>query len=274
TYAKVWSNFRINYIRGVFGYNNNEIIENGQLDPRMPYQSGIGEMYGNTLSYLALGLFKDQNDIDNSPVQTWSEVMPGDIKYKDVNGDGLVNTEDRVWMGCSIPKWTYSLSIDVSYKRWTVAARIIGKSNMFRFITDRVPFSISTISGADYQAAIYHASVNDHWSPESYSGTKDTERADAQYPRLGTGTGNINNTQVSSFWMKEASYWRIADVELGYTWIPKAVNFPFKSIYFYGRGENLHTFSKFKDWNPEQTSSWAYPLKLTISLGLEIDFKL
>jgi hypothetical protein len=63
-------------------------------------------------------------------------------------------------------------------------------------------------------------------------------------------------------------------VELGYTWIPKVANLPFKSIYFYGRGENLHTFSKFKDWNPEQTSSWAYPLKLTVSFGLEIDFKL
>jgi TonB-linked SusC/RagA family outer membrane protein len=274
TYAKAWHNFRINYIRGVIGYNDNEIIENGQLDPRMPYQSGIGYEWGNRLSYLALGLFKDQEDIDNSPVQTWGEVMPGDIKYKDINGDGLVNTEDRVWMGCTIPKWTYSLAIDLSYKQWTLAARIIGKSKMFRFTTDRVPFSISSISGANYQAAIYHASVNDHWTPESYSGTKATERADAKYPRLATGADNNNNTQTSSFWMKEASYWRIADVELGYTWIPKATNLPFKNIYFYGRGENLHTFSKFKDWNPEQTDAWAYPLKLTISFGLEIDFKL
>jgi TonB-linked SusC/RagA family outer membrane protein len=274
TYAKAWDKFRINYIRGVIGYNDNEVIENGQLDPKMPYQSGIGNEWGNTLSYIALGLFKDQDDIDNSPVQTWSEVMPGDIKYKDINGDGIVNSEDRIWLGCSIPKWTYSLAIDLSYKQWTLAARVIGKSDMFRFITDRVPFSMSSISGANYQSAIYHASVNDHWTPESYSGTKATERADALYPRLATGADNNNNTQTSTFWVREASYWRIADVELGYTWIPKATNLPFKSIYFYGRGENLHTFSKFKDWNPEQTDSWAYPLKLTISFGLEIDFKL
>jgi TonB-linked SusC/RagA family outer membrane protein len=274
TYSKAWRNFKINYIRGVLAYNDNEIIENGQLDPKMPYQSGIGEMYGNTLSFLALGLFKDQDDIDNSPVQTWSDVMPGDIKYKDVNGDGIITNEDRVWMGCYIPKWTYSLAIDLSYKQWTLAARIVGKSDMFRFISDRVPFSMSSISGVDYQSSIYYASVNDHWTPASYSGTTATERADAQYPRLGTGAQNLNNSQVSSFWMRESSYWRIADVELGYTWTPKATNLPFKSIYFYGRGENLHTFSKFKDWNPEQVDSWAYPLKLTISLGLEIDFKL
>ncbi|MDR3245547.1 MAG: TonB-dependent receptor [Prevotellaceae bacterium] len=274
TYAKSWKNFRINYLRGVVGYNDNEIIENGELDPKMPYQSGIGDRYGNTLSYLDLGLFKDQDDIDNSPVQTWSNVMPGDIKYKDVNGDGVVTEEDRIWMGCRYPKWTYSLAIDLGYKQWTFAARIIGKSDMFRFITDRVPFSMSTISGANYQASIFHASVNDHWTPASYSGTTATERANAQYPRLGAGTDNNNNTQVSTFWAREASYWRIADIELGYTWIPKAVNLPFSSIYFYGRGENIHTFSKFKDWNPEQTDSWAYPLKMTISLGLEINFKL
>jgi TonB-linked SusC/RagA family outer membrane protein len=274
TYSKSWRDFRINYIRGVLGYNDNEIIENGETDPKMPYQSGIGAEWGNTLSYLALGLFKDQDDIDNSPVQTWSEVMPGDIKYKDINGDGIITQEDRIWTGCRYPKWTYSLAFDLSYKQWTFAARVIGKSNMFRYITDRVPFSISEISGVNYQSAIFHASVNDHWTPASYSGTDATERTDAMYPRLGTGSDNINNTQTSTFWLREASYWRIADVEVGYTWIPKKSNLPFNNIYFYGRGENLHTFSKFKDWNPEQENSWAYPLKLSVSFGIEIDFKL
>ncbi|KAA6321800.1 TonB-dependent receptor SusC, partial [termite gut metagenome] len=274
TYAKSWKNFSINYIRGVVGYNDNEIIENGELDPKMPYQSGIGDRWGNTLSYLALGLFKDQEEIDNSPVQTWSTVQPGDIKYKDINGDGIINSEDRIWLACKYPKWTYSVALDLSYKQWTVAGRIIGKSDMFRSISDRVPFSTSTISGASYQAAIFNASVNDHWTPVSYSGTQATERPDALYPRLGYGADNSNNTQTSTFWLKEASYWRIADVEVGYTWTPKAVGLPFKNIYIYGRAENVHTFSKFKDWNPEQTDSWAYPLKMTVSLGLEIDFKL
>jgi TonB-linked SusC/RagA family outer membrane protein len=274
TYAKAWNNFRINYIKAVLGYNDNEIIENGELDPKVPYQSGIGYDYGRSLNYIAQGLFKDQNEIDNSPVQTWNTVMPGDIKYKDINGDGIINSEDRIWVGCIYPKWTYSFAIDFGYKNWTIASRIIGKSDMFRTTQDRVPFSLSSISGANYQSAIYPDAVNDHWTPESYSGTVATENPNARYPRLGTGTDNNNNTQASTFWLKEASYWRLADVEIGYNWIPKSAKLPFKNIYFYGRGENLHTFSKFKDWNPEQTSSWAYPLKMTLSLGLEIGFKL
>ena len=63
---------------------DDEIKENGQLDPKVPYQSGIGLDYGRSLNYIALGLFKDQEDINNSPVQTWNDVKPGDIKYKDI----------------------------------------------------------------------------------------------------------------------------------------------------------------------------------------------
>ncbi|KAA6300395.1 MAG: TonB-dependent receptor SusC [Candidatus Ordinivivax streblomastigis] len=270
TYAKKWNNFSINYIKAILSYNDNKTIENGEMDPKVPYLSGIGYNWGRDLKYIALGLFKDQTDIDNSPVQTWNTVMPGDIKYKDINGDGVISGDDRIWVGGIYPKWTYSFAIDFGYKNWIISGRIIGKSNMFRSIEDRVPFRTSD----GYQAAIYPASVNNHWTPESYSGTPATERADAIYPRLGIGTDNNNNTQASTFWLREASYWRLADVEIGYNWIPKSVNLPFRSIYFYGRGENLHTFSKFKDWNPEQTSSWAYPLKMTISLGLEIGFKL
>jgi TonB-linked SusC/RagA family outer membrane protein len=274
TYAKNFGDFRINYIRGVIGYNTTKIIEDGALNPRMPYQSYIGYDFGRSLYYLDLGLFKDQEDIDNSPVQVWNDVKPGDIKYKDINGDGVINSEDRIPLGNIYPKWTYSLAMDFSYKNWTVAGRIIGKSDMFRNTAMRVPFSTETISNVSYQAAIFSTAVKDHWTPESYSGTIATERANARYPRLATGVDNTNNVQASTFWLKEASYWRIADVEIGYNWIPKSVKFPFKSIYFYGRGENLHTFSPFKDWNPEQTSSLAYPLKMTVSLGLELNFKL
>ncbi len=274
TYGHEWGKFRINYIKGVLSYNTNEIIENGQLDPKVPYQSGLGMDWGRSLNYVALGLFKDQDEIDNSPVQTWNTVLPGDIKYKDINGDGIVNAEDRIWVGSAYPKWTYSIAVDLGYSNWTFAFRFIGKSDMFRSIRDRVPFGISEIAGANYQSAIYYASVNDHWTPASYSGIAATENPNAEYPRLGYGAENNNNTQTSTFWLREASYWRLADVEVGYRWVPKNQGLPFKDVYFYGKGENIHTFSKFKDWNPEQTSSWAYPLKMTISLGLEVRFKL
>jgi len=270
SYSKNFGNFRINYIRGILTYNINTIVENGQLDPKMPYQSGIGLDWGRDLNYISLGLFKDQADIDNSPVQTWNKVMPGDIKYKDINGDGLITPEDRIWLASTDPKWTYSLALDVNYKNWTFSTRVIGKSDVFRTLNGgRIPFNASGSRGA-----IYEVAYNDHWIPESYSGTKTTENPNAAYPRLGVGSENSNNAQQSTFWEREASYLRLADAELGYTWMPKNSKLPFQNIYFYGRGDNLATFSKFKDWNPEQKSSYAYPLKRTYSLGMNVRFKL
>ena len=274
TYTKTWNNFRINYIKGIISYNTNTILENGQLDPKVAYQSGIGLDWGRSLNYIALGLFKDQKDIDNSPVQTWNKVMPGDIKYKDIDGDGVITPNDRIWTGNAYPKWSYSLAIDLRYKKWTFATRAIGKFNMYRSISGgRIPFNPYNAGGND-NGAVYTAAVNHHWTPASYSGNAATENAGATYPRLGFGTDNQNNAQQSTFWLREASYVRIADAELGYNWTPRTKKSPFRSIYYYGRCDNVVTFSKFKDWNPEQFSSFAYPLKRTISVGLEIGFDL
>lgn len=272
TFSKRWGDFVINYLKGVISYNTNVIIENGQADPEVPYQSGIGYDYGRSLNYVALGLFKDQEEIDNSPVQPWGEVLPGDIKYKDIDGDGVITAKDRIWLGNIYPKWNFSISLDMSWKNWTFAIRTIGKANMWRTINGgRIPFN-PTYSGVD-NGAIYKAALENHWTPASYSGTTATENPNALYPRLAYGQRNQNNSQQSTFWLREASYLRIADIELGYTFLPKKKSF-YKSIYLFGRTENPYTFSRFTDWNPEQTSSYAYPLKWTVSLGIEVGFNL
>lgn len=278
TYSDSWGNFKINYIKGIISYNKNTTMENGQLDPKVPYQSGLGLDYGRSLNYIALGLFKGQDDIDNSPVQTWNQVKPGDIKYKDIDGDGVITPTDRVWLGNIYPKWTYSLAIDLSYKNFTLATRMIGKSDVFRSISGgRIPFNPYNADGNEVMnenGAIYYKAMNNHWTPASYSGTTATENPNAAYPRLAFGSENRNNSQQSTFWLRESSYIRIADIELGYNWIPKQKSTFFKSIYFYGRCDNVCTFSKFDDWNPEQTSAYAYPLKRTLTLGFEIGFNL
>lgn len=273
TYSKSFGNFKINYIKGIISYTKNKIIENGQADPKVPYQSGIGYEWGRSLNYIALGLFKDQEDINNSPVQTWNKVMPGDIKYKDIDGDGVITSQDRIYLGCIYPKWNFSLALDMSYKNWTFAARAIGKSNVWRTINGgRIPFN-PTYSGIE-NGAIYRAALDDHWTPTSYSGDISTENPNAKYPRLAYGSKNQNNSQQSTFWLRESSYLRIANIELGYTIYPKHKSAFYKNVYIYGRMDNVFTFSKFKDWNPEQTSSLAYPLKRTITLGFEVGFNL
>ena len=268
-YAKDFGNFKINYIKALVSYSEATIVENGQTNPRAPYQSGIGLDYGRYQGYKSLGYFKDQNDIDNSPVQSWSDVKPGDLKYKDVNNDGVITAEDKLWLGNPNPKWNYSLAIDLGYKNWVFATRILGKADMYRYLNQsRTPFALN------HFGSLYSPAVNDHYTPASYSGTTATENLNARYPRLAFGDENLNNTQGSSHWLEEASYIRIADIELGYYFKPKKENATFKNIYVYTRMDNVATFSKFKDWNPEQHESSAYPLKRGITLGVEFKFKL
>lgn len=278
SYSKSFGDFSINYVRGIIGYTESEIIENGALDPKVPYLNEIGLDYGRQKTYVALGLFEDQAEIDRSPVQTWNEVLPGDIKYKDIDGDGVITPNDQLYLGSTNASWTYSLSLDLSYKNFTFATRFIGKAGMFRNITaGRIPFNPSNLNDNQFASeagAVYAAAMNDHWTPEWYSGDPSTENPNAEYPRLAYGINNQNNIQRSTFWLRDASYIRWADIELGYNWVPKSPTAAFKSIYFYTRCDNVATFSKFKDWDPEQTSAFAYPLKRTITLGLEIAFNL
>ncbi len=268
-YSKDFGDFQINYIKALVSYSKTTIVENGQTNPRVPYQSGIGLDWGRVQGYKALGYFKNQNDIDNSPVQSWSDVKPGDLKYKDVNNDGVITPQDRLWLGNSNPKWNYSLAIDLGYKNWVFSTRILGKAEMYRYLNStRMPFANGKIG------ALYMPAVNDHYTPASYSGIVATENLNARYPRLAYGKENLNNTQMSTHWMEEASYIRIADIELGYYFKQKKENSTFKNIYVYSRMDNVATFSKFKDWNPEQHSPSAYPLKRGITLGVEFKFKL
>lgn len=273
-----FGDFSINRIYGIIGYTKNTIIEDGALDPKLPYHSGKNFDWGRQMVLISQGLFKDQNDIENSPVQSWGEVLPGDIKYKDVNNDGIVNQDDRVWLGNMHPKWTFSLGIDVSYKNFTFATFFTAESDQYRLLTGgRLPFNPFNAKGefvGGESGAVFTTAMNDHWTPAWYSGDPATENPNAEYPRLGFGIDNQNNSQGSSFWLRNASYLRWQNIELGYTWRPKLKTSPFRSVYFYGRGDNIATFSKFKDWNPEQHDALAYPLKSTFTLGIEIGLNL
>ena len=264
-----FGDFKINSIRGVLGYNRSEIVENGETDARIPYLSGIGHPWGKRQAFISLGYFEDQNDIENSPVQPWNEVRPGDIKYKDINGDGSINDDDKIWVGCVYPTLSYSFALSLSYKNFSFGTRLLGKTGMYRWIdAGRIPFS-----GGE-TGMIYPYVVKDHYIPASYSGTTATENLKAEFPRLGVGAQNDNNKQSSTHWMRDASYLRIADIELGYTHNVKKGNYGIKGLYLFARVDNVHTFSNFNYWNPEQTDPNAYPLKRTFSIGTSINFKL
>ncbi len=205
-------------VRANFTYTNNKLTAYEQSGVKYPYQSYIGTPYGNQRGLIALGLFKDQEDIDNSPKQTFmSNVMPGDIKYKDVNGDGIINTDDEVLIGNStVPRLQYGFAFELRYKRLSVSALFEGVG-IVDFMYGGNGFYPFTGKQTGNVLSIVADPAN-RWIPASYSGNPATENPNARFPRLTYGS-NANNERNSTFWMENGRYLRLKNVQITYDFI-------------------------------------------------------
>jgi len=260
--------------RGNFTFAQNEVTNWEQADIRYPYQSYTGVPYGVLRGLVALGLFKDKADVASSPRQTFrSEVLPGDIKYKDVNGDGIINADDEVPLSYSnTPQIQYGFASEFRWKNWSLSIFFegTGKANFFYGGSGYYPFAWeSTGNVLDIVA-----DQNNRWTPASYSGTTATENPNARFPRLTYGN-NENNNRASTFWLADASYLRLKNVEVSYRlvkpWLKKCgVSCVTFSLY----GDNLACWDKVKIWDPGQASSngAVYPLQRTFTFQLNAQF--
>lgn len=264
--------------RGNFTYNRNKLLNNDEPDWAYKYQNRIGKPYGvggaQPWGYLALGLFESQDEIDNSPTQTFGEYRVGDIKYADINGDGRVDSQDQIYLGYTdLPEITYGFGATVQWKGIDLNVFFQGISHVNFFLSGssiRSPFSSSNME----RSAIQY----DVWEKGWRVDRTDSENASAVYPRLsyGTETGATNNQQTSSWWMRNGAFLRLKNIELGYT-LPKKwmtrTGF-MKSMRFYVSANNLCTFSEFKLWDPEMGGGdgGSYPPNRIISIGLNANF--
>lgn len=257
-------------IRGNMTYSKNEILERDEAYNVYSYQMDQGHRVNQARGLIALGLFKDYDDIRNSPRQDFGTVQPGDIKYKDVNGDGVVNDGDRVAIGATTkPNLIYGVGISAHWKGLDVNVHFQGSGKSTFFIDGP---SVRAFNAGTW-GNILTDLVEDRWIDSSISGTTDTENPNASYPRLSYG-GNNNNFRESTFWLRNGSYLRLKTVELGYS-LPKALvnKIHFNNMRFFFIGTNLLTFSSFKLWDPELGSSNGekYPLARTFTLGLSVN---
>ena len=253
-------------IRGNFTYSRNKHIL-GDPMPRdnYPYTHWEGYWVDQNRGLIALGLFKDWEDIRNSPQQTnWGTVMPGDIKYKDVNADGVIDDNDVVPVGTtSRPNLIYGFGISALWNGFdfNVHFQGAGKSSLFIDGTSVYPF----VDG-DW-GNILQDVVGNYW-------TEENPNPNAKYPRLSYG-GNSNNYRASSYWLRDMSYLRLKTLEIGYT-LPKSVvnRIHINNMRFYLVGQNLLTFSKFDLWDPEMgsTNGSQYPVAKSVTLGLTVNF--
>lgn len=258
-------------VRGNMTYSKNEILDKDEENNVYGYQMERGYRVDQAKGLIAMGLFKDYDDIRNSPRQDFGLVQPGDIKYKDVNGDGVVNDGDRVAIGASKrPSLIYGVGVSAAWKGLDVNVHFQGAGKSTFFINGPSAYAFSA---GEWGNIFQDVADEDRWISADISGDPATENPNAKYPRLSFG-GNGNNYRESTYWLRDGSYLRLKTVEVGYS-LPKSVvnKIRFNNIRFFFIGSNLLTFSGFKMWDPEMGSSNGakYPLSRSLTLGLSVN---
>lgn len=236
------------------------------------YRSRIGQAINHNYGYIAERLFIDENDVANSPSQTSFSggAMPGDIKYKDLNHDGKITSEDQTYLGYpNQPEITYGFGFSAGYKGFDLSMFFQGNARVTFFIDpSRTSPFVDSDSGngrTDVQQCL-EIIANDHWS-------ENNRDIYAFWPRL-SPTLVSNNTPTSTWWMHDGSFIRLKTLELGYTFSQKALRkVGVQSLRLYLTGSNLLTFSKFKLWDAEMgNNGLGYPIQRVYNLGININF--
>ena len=257
-------------VRGNITYSKNTILERDEENNVYAYQYGKGYRVNQQRGLIALGLFRDYDDIRNSPKQSWGTVQPGDIKYKDVNGDGIVDDGDRVAIGATdTPSLIYGLGASVSWRGFDLNLHFQG-AGKYTFLINSG--AVNAFRDGRW-GNILQGITDNRWISSDISGTKETENPNAPYPRLSYGY-NLNNQQSSSFWLRNGRFLRLKNLDIGYTLPKPMVNtIHLESVRIYISGQNLITWSPFKLWDPELDSSQrgqTYPITRSFTAGIQI----
>ena len=267
-------------LRGNITYSKNEILEKDEMNTIYEYGLDEGHRVNQAKGYVALGLFKDYEEIRNSPKQEFKytktqngntkdaiyKLEPGDIKYKDINGDGIINSDDRVAIGATTkPNLIYGFGVSAKWKGLDVNVHFQGAGKSTFFINGT---TVQMFSGGDgWGNVLKEMADGNRWV------LGENEDPNADFPRLSYGE-NPNNYQTSNYWLRNGSYMRLKTLDIGYS-LPKALvnKVHLNQVRIFFVGTNLLTCSKFKLWDPELGSSDGkkYPLSKTFSLGLSVN---
>lgn len=256
-------------LRGNITYSKNTIEDRDEENAYYKYQLQKGYRVNQARGLIAAGMFSDYEEIRNYPTQTFGEVMPGDLKYKDVNGDGIVDGGDVVAIGATErPNLIYGVGLSARWKSFDFNIHFQGAGKSSYCIQGPSVYAFSQKEIGNILPDL----VDGRWIDSTISGTEATMNPNASYPRLSYG-GNSNNYRASTFWLRNGSYLRLKTLEIGYNLPQKWVNKIYsKNIRLFFIGTNLLTFSEFKLWDPEMGSSTGahYPLAKTFSFGFNI----
>ncbi len=242
---KYFASFNLNYV-----HNEITSLRGGDTPGR-----SVGDPIYNIYGYVCEGIFQNQSEIDSHAKQVWG-AKPGDLKYKDITGDGIVNTDDRKSLGTNFPKLNYGMRLGFEYKQFDFSALLQG-AGMVKAIP-RNEIVRAFFNGG--KATSYHL---DRWTPDN---------PDAAYPRLSL-SGSSKNWMTSSFWAQNASYLKMRNVQVGYTLAKKIISGGgIDRLKFYFSVDNLFVITNFRDVDPEAPYGSYYPITRNYSLGVNLIF--
>ena len=217
----------------------------------------VNSFYG----YVMNGLFQNQAEVDNYATQVENGTAPGDVKFRDLNNDGVINADDRTYIGNPFPEWTFSMNNNFNYKNIDLQIFLQGVAGNDIYNANRIWQEGMSVP----QNQI--AKVKDRWTGEGTSNS---------IPRAIYGDPN-QNTRHSTRFVEDGSYLRIKNVTLGYT-LPKEVTQKFHTdmLRIYLSCQNLYTFTKYSGMDPEVgtggVDGGTYPVTRTVSFGLNVQF--
>ena len=257
-YNKAFSKDLILSLRGTFTYAHNEIIEMDEPKYKWAYQYKAGHPINSIQCLIAEGLFRDEEEIASSPSQdiyaTTYPIRPGDVKYRDLNDDKIIDDNDMCWTGNpTVPEIIYGFGFSLKYKGFDCSAFFQGQGKVSILMYNYHPFATAATPGSGLMQWI----ADEHWS-------EDDPNPKALYPRL-SPLWNNNNTKASTLYVRNGKMLRLKTAEIGYT---------YKKMRVYVSGTNLLTFAPFKYWDPEKGSGngLGYPLQRTYNLGFQFNF--
>lgn len=245
-------------ISGNLSDNRNEVVDLGDTGPWKGSNTytEVGLPFNSIYGYESMGLFQSDEEVANAPFQN-SNTAAGDIRYKNQNGDDKIDANDRVVIGDPNPHFLYGVNLGFDYKNFDLNMFFQGIGQKDRVIMDNFvrPF---------FDSSIFKHHL-DYWTPENTG---------AKYPRILNKDDGTHNYQQSDYWMINAGYFRMKNLQIGYT-IPREILRPagFDRVRVYFSANNLFTVSDFvPGMDPESEKSVSYPFARTYSFGLNVQF--
>ena len=245
-------------VYGNAGWLFTEVVDDGQAYQAYDYLYHKGNPVGQCYGLEAIGFFKDQTDINNSPKQTFGEVRPGDIKYKDQNGDGVIDNQDRVKMfGSSTPLLQYGFGLNAGWKGLKVFADFQGVTGV----------TLSLLDSPLYQPLASNYTISNTYLSREIPWTPDNADK-ATMPRL-TTQGGENNFRSGSLWYRDGSFLKLRNVGISYTISRSLLKICDATVSI--NGTNLFSIDNIQFADPEQLSA-NYPTTRVIWAGIKFNF--